>query len=73
MRRLIRSIQHRILILLGKADIRYDDIPFEGMLPQEWISDKLMDNDYMLYNAGFSKKYKGYLVIAQPLENIKQV
>lgn len=69
--RLLRSIKHRWLILLGKADTVYNDPMPKNMLPSEWISEKIMDKDLMIFNMGYKEKYKGYMVVVTPIHKIK--
>lgn len=68
MNRWLRIIKHRWLILIGKADTVYNDYDDPRLLPQEWITDKIMDRDVMIYNMGYKQKYKGYLVVVTPVK-----
>lgn len=68
MRRLLRILNYKLDRFLGKPiDIVYNDGNIEGQLPQEWISEKIMDKDIMIYNLGYKEKYKGYLVVVTPV------
>lgn len=70
--RLVRMIKHRWLALLGKSDEVYNDPPYsKDSLPAEWITDKAMDRDVMIFNMGYSKKYEGYLVVVTPIPKTK--
>lgn len=66
--RLIRIVKNNWAILLGKQDSFYSDRVPEGFLPSEWISVKALDRDLIIFNAGFSKKHKGNLVLVIPMK-----
>lgn len=69
MNRLLRIIKHRWAILIGKADLEFEEPPLGPKhLPKEWISNKIMDKNVMVYNLGYSEKYKGYLVVVTPIQ-----
>lgn len=71
MKRLWRIVKHNVLIWLGKADTKYNDPAINGSLPSEWITDKIMDRDVMIFNMGYKQKYKGYVVVVTPVQLIK--
>lgn len=72
MRRWWRIVKHNVLIALGKADTIYNDPQPPSSLPSEWITDKIMDRDVMIFNMGYKQKYKGYVVVVTPVKFIKR-
>ena len=72
MNRLLRMIKHRWAIMLGQQDTVYNDPKFsKNSLPSDWISEKIMDKDLMIFNMGYKKKYKGYVVVVTPIVKTK--
>lgn len=71
MRRFIRSIQHKFLILIGKADIIYPDLDIEGYSSINFIPDYVMEENKAIYNVGYSSKYGGYVLISTSYINNK--
>lgn len=60
MRRWLRIVKHRLAIYFEKDNIVYNDVPIKGSVPQEWLSDSIMEEDLVFYNLGYKQKYRGF-------------